>query len=60
MRQLGSSNLGYLGIELDEERNKRRLNGLHEINKHNSRVRIIVISTNEELEIALQCYHSSD
>ncbi|MEO8822450.1 MAG: acetate kinase [Ginsengibacter sp.] len=56
MRQLCSSNLEYLGIQLDEETNNRRLKGLHEINTRESRVKILVIPTNEELEIATQCY----
>ena len=60
MRKLCSSNLEYLGIELDEEKNNRRLKGFHEINKEHSRVRILVIPTNEELEIATQCYQLSD
>lgn len=60
MRKLCSSNLEYLGIELDEQKNKQRLKGLHEINKDNSRVSILVIPTNEELEIAIQCYRLSN
>ena len=60
MRKLCSSNLEYLGIELDEEKNYRRLKGFHEINKEDSRVRILVIPTNEELEIATQCYQLLD
>jgi len=60
MRKLCSSNLEYLGIELDEEKNNRRLKGFHEINKEDSRVRILVIPTNEELEIATQCYQLFD
>jgi len=60
MRKLCSSNLEYLGIELDEEKNNRRLKGFHEINKNDSRVRILVIPTNEELEIATQCYRLLD
>jgi acetate kinase len=60
MRKLCSFNLEYLGIELDEEKNNRRLKGFHEINKDHSRVRILVIPTNEELEIATQCYQLLD
>ncbi len=56
MRQLCSSKLEYLGIQMDEEKNNRRLKVLHEINKEDSRVKILVIPTNEELEIATQCY----
>lgn len=43
--------LEFLGIELDEERNNVR-GKLREINKENSKVKIFVIPTNEELVIA--------
>ncbi|HEU5051913.1 MAG TPA: acetate kinase [Hanamia sp.] len=55
-RKLCSSELEYLGIFLDEEKNNRRLKGIHEINKDDSPVKILVVPTNEELEIAMQCY----
>src|SRR5690242_6747489 len=54
--KLCSSELEYLGIFLDEEKNNRRLKGIHEINKDDSPVKILVVPTNEELEIAMQCY----
>ena len=56
MRKLCASNLEYLGIELDEVSNQRRLEGLQEINSTKSKVKILVVPTNEELEIATQCY----
>lgn len=56
MRKLCSSDLDYLGIQLDEIKNGRRLNGLQEVNTSNSTAKILVIPTNEELEIATQCY----
>lgn len=56
MRKLCSSDLDYLGIKLDETKNERRLDGLREINTTESPVKILVIPTNEELEIATQCY----
>lgn len=46
------SNLEYLGIELDEEQNNLT-NGEHIISKPDSRVKVFVIPTNEELVIAL-------
>jgi acetate kinase len=55
-RKLCSSELEYFGIFLDEEKNNRRLKGIHEINKDDSPVKILVVPTNEELEIAMQCY----
>lgn len=56
MRQLCSSNLEYLGIQLDEVKNNQRLKGFQEINTKDSRVKILIVPTNEELEIASQCY----
>lgn len=55
-RSLTSKNLDYLGIHLDEERNKAGGKGIFEINTNESRVKILVVPTNEELEIARQCY----
>lgn len=46
------SDLEFLGIELDEEKNLVR-GGERDISKENSRVRALVIPTNEELVIAL-------
>jgi len=60
MRKMSSSNLEYLGIQLDEEKNSLRLKELYEINSYNSPVKILVIPTNEELEIAMQCYSLLD
>ena len=56
MRKLCSSDLEYLGIELDENKNDLNLKELQEINAKDSRVKVLVIPTNEELEIAAQCY----
>jgi len=56
MRSLCTSELDYLGIQLDEEKNNQRSKELREINTKDSQVKILVIPTNEELEIALQCY----
>jgi acetate kinase len=56
MRELCCSNMDYLGIKLDKGKNKIRLNSLREINASTSAVKILVIPTDEELEIALQCY----
>jgi len=57
MRELCSSGLDYLGIQLDDVKNNRRLKGFHEIQATDSHVKILVIPTDEELEIATQCYH---
>ncbi|AZZ57215.1 acetate/propionate family kinase [Rathayibacter iranicus] len=44
-----------LGIELDHERNIARDSGARRISTDDSRVAVLVIPTNEELEIARQC-----
>lgn len=55
MRQRICSNLDFFGILPDAEKNKIRSADLREINQDGSRVKILVIPTNEELEIAKQC-----
>lgn len=55
-RKLATQNLEYLGIHLDEEKNDRGGKGVTEISKDDSPVKVLIISTNEELEIARQCY----
>ena len=55
-RNLASKNLEFLGIHLDEEKNAAGGKGLYEINTKRSPVKILVVPTNEELEIARQCY----
>ncbi len=54
MRQIVCEDLTFLGIELDVEENKKRSNNLHCVSTKNSKVKILVIPTNEELEIAKQ------
>ncbi|MFL1012021.1 acetate/propionate family kinase [Flavisericum labens] len=54
MRQLVCEDLDFLGIELNEEENQIRSNKVHDISSHNSKTKILVIPTNEELEIAKQ------
>ena len=46
----------FLGLELDEAKNEIRSNGIREINTPNSKTKILVVPTNEELEIANQVY----
>jgi acetate kinase len=55
-RKLSTQNLEYLGIYVDEERNSAGGSGVYEINATNSSVKILVVPTNEELEIAQQCF----
>jgi len=56
MRNLVCKDMNYLGLELDLEKNKLSGNGIREINTSNSFVKILVIPTDEELEIAKQSY----
>ncbi|MXV17228.1 acetate/propionate family kinase [Hufsiella ginkgonis] len=56
IRKLVCADLDYLGIQLDEEKNGSREKGIREINTAASGVKILVVPTNEELEIAKQCY----
>lgn len=48
------SNLSGLGIELDLERNEAKASGTRIISTDSSRVAVLVVPTNEELEIAKQ------
>jgi len=46
--------LGFLGIEIDEQRNAARAPGIRRISTDSSRVEVLVVPTDEELEIARQ------
>ena len=54
MREQVCKNLEGLGISLDTNKNNERLKTIREINTSDSKVKILVIPTNEELEIAKQ------
>lgn len=45
----------FFGLALDEAKNQARASGLRELNQPEGRVKILVIPTAEELEIARQC-----
>ncbi|OGX90732.1 acetate kinase [Hymenobacter coccineus] len=55
VRARACQDLEFFGLELDAARNEARTPGLRDISRPSSRVRILVIPTNEELEIARQC-----
>ena len=57
IRKLVCSDLSYLGIELDQEKNNIRSKGIRAIQTDNSKVQILIIPTNEELEIATQVFN---
>ena len=54
IRELVCQDLDYLGIEIDADKNKVRSNEIRAINKDLGLVKILIIPTNEELEIAKQ------
>jgi acetate kinase len=56
IREQVCNDMDFLGIELDEKKNKIQTATLREVNKEYSKVKILVIPTNEELEIVMQCY----
>jgi acetate kinase len=55
-RQLICNEMQFLGIHLDKGRNSLFSTATREINSTASPVKILVVPTNEELEIAKQCY----
>ncbi|WP_316829592.1 acetate kinase [Pedobacter aquatilis] len=57
MRASVCRELTYLGITIDEKKNKSYSGELLDISTAESRVSVLVIPTNEEYEIANQCFH---
>jgi acetate kinase len=49
--------MGCLGISLNESKNEAHKKGIGEIQKLDTQVKILIIPTNEELEIARQCFN---
>ena len=56
MRKLVCTDMDYFGLTLDTEKNEIRSKEIREINLANAKTKILVIPTNEELEIANQVY----
>ncbi|WP_345752059.1 acetate/propionate family kinase [Microbacterium rhizophilus] len=54
VRAAAMETLGFAGVALDPERNAARTRGPHRISTDDSRVEVLVVPTNEELEIARQ------
>lgn len=52
MRRLVMEDTEYLGVNFDFEENEKRQAGVHELSKPGSRVKVLVVPTNEELSIA--------
>lgn len=55
-RKLVCENMDYLGIQMDLGKNENLGRGIQEIQILDSKVKLLVIPTNEELEIAKQCF----
>jgi acetate kinase len=55
-RQRICSNMEFLQMHIDEEKNNIHSTATREINASDSPVKILVVPTNEELEIAKQCH----
>lgn len=55
-RQLVCQEMEWMGIALDESKNAKRQKGIVAINQASAKVKILIVPTNEELEIAKQCY----
>lgn len=56
MRALACKNLSFFGIDLDADQNNIRSKETREIQSKKAKVKILVIPTNEEIEIAKQAY----
>lgn len=56
IRRLVCADMDYFGLELDEEQNSIRSKEIREINTPSSKTKILVVPTNEEVEIANQVY----
>lgn len=56
MRNMVCKDLAFFGIELDTDKNDIRSKDIRDISLSKSRVKILVIPTNEELEIAKQSF----
>lgn len=56
LRGLICADMDYLGIILDDSLNKIRSKEIRNIQKEGSKVKVMIVPTNEELEIAQQSY----
>ena len=57
LRKMVCESMEFFGIEIDEEKNDIKARKLTEIHSKNSKVKVLIIPTNEELEIAIQSFH---
>lgn len=57
IRSLICRNMDFFGIHLDEHKNTNPTTGTKEIQSRNSKMKILIVPTNEELQIALISKH---
>lgn len=55
-RQLVCDQMDWLGIALDASKNAQRQKGIVSLETEKAKVKLLIVPTNEELEIAKQCY----
>lgn len=58
LRKMVCKDMDFLGLELDEGLNAKREKVIREINTTASKVKILIVPTDEELEIAQQSYEA--
>jgi acetate kinase len=56
MRERVCKDMEFIGLEIDVAKNRLKSPDLKDISADGSRVKILVVPTNEEFEIATQCY----
>ncbi|WP_034892856.1 acetate/propionate family kinase [Gillisia sp. Hel_I_29] len=56
IRELVCKDMDFFGIELDKDKNNGKAKSIREISTSTAEARILIIPTNEELEIAKQAY----
>ncbi len=56
LRAMVCENMDTFGLQLDTDKNNHPEKGIYEIQKDESKIKILVVPTNEELEIAKQAF----
>lgn len=56
MRKRVCTNMSFLHIAVDDEKNTKQSSEIRAINSETSIIKVLVVPTNEELQIARQCY----
>ena len=54
VRRMVCKDMDFLGIDIDQEKNKVRAKEITEIHSEKSKVKVLIVPTNEEVEIAKQ------